>query len=75
MLWLILCLIGCFLVPKAALKDIDTIQMKFWCGHQQADHNRLCLKKWKDICDQIECGGLGIRSLGKINEYMLRKLA
>lgn len=35
---------------------------------------KLCLSKWKDICNPIAYGGLGIRHLENINEFMLTKL-
>lgn len=49
---------SCFKIPQSILKKIDSSQCHFLSGHKQTDIRRLCLKKWKDICTSLECGGL-----------------
>lgn len=46
----------------------------FW-GFKDNQNHHLYLKRWNQVCQPKEHGGLGIRNMGDFNEAMISKLA
>lgn len=59
--------------PKSLLKELESIFRNFsWSGDLKS--RKLVTVSWKTICTPTDYGGLGLRSISKINEASMVKL-
>ena len=61
-----------FRIPKGVKRRLEKIQRDFWWGGDNLD-KKVHLINWGTICSSMEKGGLGIRSLTKLNKSLLGK--
>ncbi|CAL5394071.1 unnamed protein product [Camellia sinensis] len=59
-------------MPKCVIKEVDKIQASFLWGDSDVKR-KVHLVSWKDVSMTKNQGGLGIRSLGQVNECLLAK--
>lgn len=64
----------CFLFPKKACKDIDSLVSKFWWG-QTEEKGVIHWKSWSKLTDMKSKGGMGFKDLLCFNKAMLAKTA
>ena len=63
---------GCFLLPKGLLKDLEGMMTKFWWG-QKIQERKVHWLGWSKLCMPKSMGGPGIRDLHSFNIAMLAK--
>lgn len=65
--------ITCYSCPIALLKEIEKVAINF-IQSGAINKNKLVLVAWNKMCRHIIHGGLGLRSLTKLNEATILKL-
>ena len=63
---------GCFLLPKGLLKDLEGMMSKFWWG-QKMQERKVHWLSWSKLCMPKSMGGIGFRELHSFNLAMLAK--
>jgi hypothetical protein len=63
-----------FLLPRSLCASINSYIRKFWWGYPQDKNHCLSLLSWDNICKPKSSGGLGIRSMEAMNDYLLARL-
>ena len=64
--------LSCFKCPMSVVRRIEKIQRDFlW--NDSVDRRKFHLVKWETVCNPLAQGGLGIRSIEKVNKALLGK--
>lgn len=66
--------IAMFRLPKKVCDNLDTIIRRFWWGTKEGSNRFLALKKWKEIYQLKDFGGLGFRLFSEFSSALLAKL-
>ncbi|XP_026458890.1 uncharacterized protein LOC113359483 [Papaver somniferum] len=62
-----------FKLPNNLIKQLDSVQRKFWWGHKS--NRGLNLLAWNSLCVSKDEGGLAFRNIEKFNLALITKLA
>ena len=63
---------GCFLLPKGLLKDLEGMMSRFWWS-QKMQERKVHWLSWSKLCMPKSMGGIGFRELHSFNLAMLAK--
>ena len=64
--------LSCFKCPKSIFQKIEKLQCEFlW--NDSVEKRQYHLVKWDSVCKPFAQGGLGIRSIEKVNKALLGK--
>lgn len=64
--------ISIFKMPKGVVKEIERIKAAFLWGSSGLKR-KIHLVNWKDVTRRMEQGGLGLRRIDEMNEFLLVK--
>ena len=63
---------GCFLLSKGLLKDLEGMMSKFWWG-QKIQERKVHWLSWSKLCMPKSMGGIGFQDVHSFNLSMLAK--